>query len=88
MLRLKQHGVDQRAAGVGIDFNELGAILTDVKVVAHQHANGARPVAGNGRCAVKGSVLIGRQFSHVFDGGNEGGHVADVVWTQVNGKIR
>jgi hypothetical protein len=45
-LRLRQGGIEQAAAGVGVDLDQLRAVLAEVEVVAHEDAGRGRRMAG------------------------------------------
>ena len=65
----RQHRVEHRPAGVGVDLDQPEATLIQVKVVAEEHSerpSGAQP--GDGwRCGQR-LFPIGRQGHHRFDG--------------------
>jgi hypothetical protein len=48
-VRARQRGIEQGAAGVGVDLNQAWTVSAHVEVVAHEDARGPEGVPGDGR---------------------------------------
>ena len=78
-MRTLHLDVEQRAAGVGVDFDELRSIRCDVKVEAKEHTAVRRRVLRNRRCACEHLLAKGRQASDRFDRADHALHFARVL---------
>lgn len=68
VLRARQGRVQQRAAGIGIDFNKVDAIALEVKIVAEKHAMRALGQASDVGRVLQDQCTVGGQGHHGFDG--------------------
>ncbi|MFB8830755.1 hypothetical protein ACE0DR_18650 [Azotobacter sp. CWF10] len=66
-LRPRQHRVEHRPAGIGIDFDEAERVALDVEVVAEEHApDPAHVVTGDGRRRRQRLLAPRRQRHHLL----------------------
>ncbi|OIQ71995.1 hypothetical protein GALL_463840 [mine drainage metagenome] len=69
-LRACQCHVEQQPASVGVDFNQLRATLTEVKVVAHAGALRPPGVSGNGVVLTQRQALVAGQICYTLNSFN------------------
>jgi hypothetical protein len=86
-VRARQGGVEQGAAGVGVDLNQAWTVSAHVEVVAHEHARGPEGVPGDGRGVRQRVVLVGGQGDHPFDGRHRGGQRIAGSGVQKHGSV-
>lgn len=67
MLRTGQNRVQKCATGVGVDFDQLGAVGSQVKVIAHEGPDRAWIKTGNLRCPGKRSFFEGSKLRRSLD---------------------
>lgn len=77
-LRIPEHGIEQRAAGVGVDLDEPRPVGVEMEVVAHENAVRARIMARNLGRVAKSRVPIARQRDGLLHGPYDFGHGVDV----------
>jgi hypothetical protein len=73
-MRGKQVGVEQTAAGVGVDFDQFRAVDRQMEVVAHEHATCRNRSPGDFRRPRQHRLAKGRLGQHRFDGTDNLGH--------------
>ena len=79
-LRLCQHGIEHRAARVGVDLDESKAVFGDMKIVAKENPHGAaRVVPRDGRRVCQDFRAVCRQRNNRFDGLYDLGHARLVL---------
>ena len=66
----RQCRVEKRTARVGVDFNQAGHIVGNVKVVTHEHTRRPEVMPGDGRCVGQGVFTVSGQGDHALDGGH------------------
>ena len=66
-LRPGQQGVQERAAGIGIHLDQLGAVLAQMKIIAHQRARRTGINLRNFRCPSHYGIAKGRDLRHRFN---------------------
>jgi len=79
LLRLCEHGVQQCATGVGIDLDELGAAVSEVEVVAVEHAAWAVFDRRDRWGRDQGCVTKRRERKDALDCLDDGEHRVDVL---------
>ncbi|GBO87873.1 hypothetical protein MSSD14B_15410 [Marinobacter salsuginis] len=67
MLRTGQNRIQKCATGVGVDFDQSGAVGSQVKITAHEGPDWAWIKTGNLRCPGKRSFFEGRKRCSGFD---------------------
>ncbi|CAN5603945.1 hypothetical protein BH11PSE7_BH11PSE7_17650 [soil metagenome] len=81
-----QHGVEHRAAGVGVDLDKAEAVRGHVKVVPEEHTFcAAGIVLRDGRCRCQNFGAPGRQCNRGFDRPHHFSHAAHVPVRQEDG---
>ena len=77
MLRTGQNRIQKCATGVGVDFDQSGAVGRQVKVIAHEGPDRAGIKTGNFRCPGKRSFLEGSKLRRSLDRLNNPFHCCD-----------
>ncbi|MGD9871734.1 MAG: hypothetical protein AB7S63_11905, partial [Thauera sp.] len=74
LLRAGERAVEQGAAGVGVDLDELWAALANMKVETHEHARRPRDASSDRRRAREHLGLVGGQGDDSLDRSQDIGH--------------
>jgi len=85
---VQQFRAEQRAARVGVDFDQARPVVAQVEVVTHEDAGRARDVAGDGRRVGQHAVLPGRQRNDTLDGADEVGHEVEMRLGDIDLRVR
>ena len=74
----REHGVEERAAGVGVDLDQLRAVAAEVEVVAEKDAARAEVVVRDRRRQAATQSREGRRGDHLVDRGDHRLHVLEL----------